>query len=222
MICHKTKCIFIHIPRTAGSSIEIAIQGKNQWAVDMTTKHLVASTAKRIYKDYWDDYFKFSFVRNPWSRMVSMCKYGNSHPRKWNQTYGVDISSGKLNLDNYKKIYNRGIEVDPRFKYKEEKYENIIPNAVYLNILNEEIDFVGKFENLERDIEYVSEKIKKNLKLSREEYSGFTKKHHYSYYYTEQSKNDVYDIYKHDIGAYEYKFEDFEFQQETESYACSN
>tara|TARA_B100002019_G_scaffold286707_1_gene297591 strand:+ start:300 stop:908 length:609 start_codon:yes stop_codon:yes gene_type:complete len=202
MICHKTKCIFVHIPRTAGTSIEIGIQGKDQWAISAKTKHLIAEDAKKLYSDYWDEYFKFSFVRNPWDRMISMCKYGNDHPREWNRTYGVSIKTGKLNMDKYFEIYSNGIEEDPRFK-KNVKRKNIIKNAVYLNILNEELDFIGKFENLKNDVQYISHKLNKKIILPRAESSNHG---HYSKYYNESEKNLVSETYKLDIEKFKYFF----------------
>jgi hypothetical protein len=47
MISHKYKCIFIHIPRCGGTSIEELIQGKNQWLVEEKTKHLTSTQAKK-------------------------------------------------------------------------------------------------------------------------------------------------------------------------------
>ena len=69
MISHKHKCIFIHFQRTGGTSIENALVGKNWHGIDPSSKHIFASTAKRIYSDYWNDYFKFSFVRNYLSKV---------------------------------------------------------------------------------------------------------------------------------------------------------
>jgi len=65
MISHEHKCIFIHIPHTGGSSIEVALVGKNWIDVDQKTKHLDWKEAKALYSEYWDSYFKFSVVRNP-------------------------------------------------------------------------------------------------------------------------------------------------------------
>lgn len=73
MIDHKTKCIFVHIQRTGGTAIEKLFIKNDMWLSGRPNhKHLLASQAKKLYKDYWNDYFKFSFVRDPWSRTVSM------------------------------------------------------------------------------------------------------------------------------------------------------
>ena len=159
MISHKLKCIFIHVPRTAGSSIEKSLVGGDWWHIQKDTKHLLASQAKKIYADYWDNYFKFSFVRDPHSRMLSM----NSH-RSIRKVY---FGNTKLkrdgiisvdSIDTYKKKFGNPvlIEYDYRF-YKREEVETQKhkSNCVYGNILDEPIDYVGKFENLEADFNKV-------------------------------------------------------------------
>ena len=75
MISHELKCIFIHIPRTGGSIIEKLLVGQDWWIFDKKTKHLIASQAKKLYSEYWNDYFKFSFVRDPYSRMLSLTTF---------------------------------------------------------------------------------------------------------------------------------------------------
>ena len=57
MIDHKNKCIFIHIPGCAGSSIELSLVKKDWWLIGKKTKHIFASDAKKVYSEYWDDYF---------------------------------------------------------------------------------------------------------------------------------------------------------------------
>ena len=77
MISHEYRCIFIHIPRTGGSSIEKALVGRNWWSISKETKHITASQAREVYGDYWGKYFKFSFVRNPWDRCVSLLAFSS-------------------------------------------------------------------------------------------------------------------------------------------------
>jgi hypothetical protein len=136
--------------------------------------------------------------------MISMCKYGNDHPREWNRTYGVSVKTGKLNMDKYFEIYSNGIEVDPRFEFKNKKYTNILPNAVYLNILNEELDFIGKYENLKQDIQYISEKLSKKIVLPSAEKSNHK---HYSEYYQEDTIKQVECLYEKDIQKFSYTYD---------------
>jgi hypothetical protein len=196
MICHKHKCIFIHIPRCGGTSMEISITGKNWWRVERSTKHLIASTAQKIYKPYWNDYFKFSFVRNPWDRMVSMSKFS--------KFYGVDLDNGNINISKYLKKFPQ-IEVDPRSKSKDDKFEPI-KNAVYLNILNVELDFVGSFENINEDFEFVCESIgEAPFSLVNDNWHQLKHKH-YTEYYDDKTRQIVSEKYAKDIEHFGYEF----------------
>ncbi len=156
MISHKYKCIFIHIPRVAGSSIESKIIGKNWWSIEKETKHILASQAKYLYKDYWNSYFKFSFVRNPFDRMVSMIKFGGFF-------YGRNTSILNTEaIEWYKDKFGFPVtvEYDYRFyKNSEIRLDRHVANSVYSNILDEELDFIGKYENLDSDFEFVCKQI---------------------------------------------------------------
>lgn len=147
MISHKYKCIFIHIQRTGGSSIEQALVGQDWWKVKKETKHLLASQAKQIYSKYWTNYFKFSFVRHPYSRTISMAQYGKFF-------FGEQINKEieDKHIAHYRKTFGESIliEHDRRF-YSRLDLQNYShqQNCVYQNIIDEELDYVGSFENLE-------------------------------------------------------------------------
>ena len=166
MISHELKCIFIHIPRTAGSSIEKFLVGTDWWRFDRRTKHLVASQAKKIYKEYWDDYFKFSFVRNPYSRMLSMASYSSNMRRIYfgNETLLSDLISREF-INGYRELFGQKIllEHDHRFYKRSEIITNKHkPGCVYGNILDENLDFVGRFETLADDMKFICDTLKVN------------------------------------------------------------
>ena len=147
MISHKYKCIFIHIQRTAGTSIENWIVGKDWWRIDKETKHLLASQAKVKYRKYWDKYFKFSFVRNPWDRVVSCLIFP--------EFYGISYHNGMLNFDGYKSKYGYPVIIENDFRFSNGKFlksKKHMKNSVYLNILDEELDFVVSFVQVEDGI----------------------------------------------------------------------
>jgi len=201
MISHKYKCIFIHIQRTAGSSIEKWICDDDWWFIEESTKHMLASHYKEIYKEYWDDYFKFSFVRNPWDRMCSMLLNTEYYHISTNDDGIIDISK-------YKEKWGFPIliENDYRFSKREDVInDRHIENQVYGNILDEELDFIGKFENLQQDIQFIKDKLNIandfNFHLMK---SDNTKS--YTEYYDEKTKEEVYNLYKNDIVKYNYNF----------------
>jgi len=72
MISHKHKCIFLHIPKAAGTSIERFLRDIDP---DIPSKVLRKRGFSRFLNDHLD-YYVFSIVRNPYDRLVSAWKWG--------------------------------------------------------------------------------------------------------------------------------------------------
>src|SRR5258707_7699115 len=58
------RCIFIHIPKTAGTSLSQALFGRH-------SRHIPYIEYEKGNPRKFRQYFKFTFVRNPWDRLVS-------------------------------------------------------------------------------------------------------------------------------------------------------
>ena len=159
MLSHHHKCIFIHIPKNAGQSIEhvfltelglswenrapLLLRPNNKPALGPPRlAHLRASDyVKCMYtpQDMFDAYTKFAFVRNPYSRMVSFYRY-----LKYNQY---------VDFPTFVKDYLRQ-------KVLEQDYWFVGPQYEYLYSEDGKtclVDFVGKFESLQSDFDKVCE-----------------------------------------------------------------
>ena len=85
MISHKYKCIFIHIPKCGGSSIEHCLINKPYDITETNYKrcygwddknkiwmqHATVEEIKNLYIDKFYEYFRFVITRNPWARSIS-------------------------------------------------------------------------------------------------------------------------------------------------------
>lgn len=75
IVSHRARCIFVHIQKTAGASIEDALRAHDTEvgsSLHAGRRHMTAREIRGIVpRDTWDAYFKFAFVRNPWDRLVS-------------------------------------------------------------------------------------------------------------------------------------------------------
>ncbi len=64
-VSHRHQCVFFHVPRTGGSSIQ-ALGWWDEW-----TGHFPPAREARNRPTY----FSFALVRNPWDRFVSLYHY---------------------------------------------------------------------------------------------------------------------------------------------------
>ena len=80
-ICHKRKLIFIHIPKNAGTSIIKAMcprPEREEVVFDKTIEEY-----KEYYGEYWDEYKKFTVIRDPIDRFISAYKYARMKESGW-------------------------------------------------------------------------------------------------------------------------------------------
>lgn len=72
----RYQCIFIHVPKCAGTSVKQALnlpgRGHPSW-------HWFATNSP----DKWNSYLKFTIVRNPWDRFVSAYVYATMKESYW-------------------------------------------------------------------------------------------------------------------------------------------
>ena len=191
MINHNHNFIFIHIPKTGGSSIEKLFL-KKYINGGLNTKHKTINSFKRNLEEAtFKNYFKFCCIRNPWERMVS---YYHFRARDENQKgfqkryknftfkqYLLSLKKGSLPTLNQSK-----------WIFGQKKQEGIL------------VDYVMKFENLQSDFNIVCDKIG----VQRQELEHVNKTNHgkYQEYYTEETKEIVDAMYKKDIERLGYNF----------------
>jgi hypothetical protein len=96
MISREHECIFVHIPRCAGSSIEDVIwpgerREEDLWMGFVDPHHnrhqtgglqhlLAAQIRAEVGADRFHSYFRFAVVRNPFDRAVSQFSYMRGRP----------------------------------------------------------------------------------------------------------------------------------------------
>jgi len=129
------KAIFIHIPRTGGTSLRTALGGRVGRVV---WSHGSALAIKPIVGD-WEDRFKFSFVRNPWERVASWYVYFKSLSILPLKPFKYYVLSDNFFMEN---------KHSPEFVYIDpftQKHYLATPSGEIL------VDFIGRFENIEED-----------------------------------------------------------------------
>ena len=78
-ISNELRCIFIHIPKVAGTSIKQALDLSGQG-------HPFWEYFAQNYPEQWKTYRKFTVIRNPWDRVVSAFCYAQMEESYWHGT----------------------------------------------------------------------------------------------------------------------------------------
>lgn len=231
MICKPFKCIFVHIPKTAGRSVEKFFMDRlsmdrenpehrqqllltdNDDPAKGTQKlsHLSAVEyvqCGHIEQEDFDRFYKFSFVRNPRSRLVSEYRY---------RAY---LTHRDFKDFVFKKFPQPGWD---------DKFRHVMPQSSL--VCSEDgrllVDFVGKFERLQQDFDRVCVElgiensalphVNSSDKRSRELRRSFRNLVHrndegrlrtYVEFYDDETREHVAHLYHSDIEMFDYSFSD--------------
>jgi len=202
IISHKFKFIFIKNYKVASSSCEVFLAemcGPDDIITPINPplpehvprnhsdfkRHLPALHIKALIDPkIWDNYFKFTFERNPFDKMVSWYY--------WNCKKGYNNSFKQFVLD----CHENKIKFVPGF-------------TMYSTAGKPIIDFIGRYENLEEDLKFVCKKL--NLPFERsipKIHTNIRKnKSHYSSFYDSKTKKIVEKQYSRVIDFFNYTFE---------------
>ena len=187
------EAIFIHIPKAAGSSVNMSLYG-NLGLGHMTARGYIKAFG---YKNYMSMY-KFTFVRNPYSRVQSaynflkkggMNSYDNEFAQKYiNQYKDINdfIINGLDKVDNIKKW----IHFRPQYEFIEYYGKNVV-------------DFIGKIENIDKDYQYIMNVL--GIKNGLTTHNKLQNKNdEFMKYFNEESKKIIYKIYRKDFEKFNY------------------
>lgn len=181
--------IFIHINKTAGTSIgrAIGLAAKNH----LTAKEIIAKTGRQD----WNTAYKFTFVRNPWDKVVSLYEY---RYRK-NKT---EIASRGITFTQWLSL-THGQDPDPFY------YQNIKSFQPQVEWLKDDegnitTDFIGKFESIRTDFEKIKQAIGTKAELP---HLNATDRSNYKDYYTDETREIVAAWYHEDIKFLGYTFD---------------
>jgi hypothetical protein len=187
------KILFVRPPKTAGTSIYKALgmernkDRRNFGHYDL--KHMLKEGL--LDKDFYDPAYKFTFVRNPYDRAVSLYFY----MRVTKKLPGAIRSFHKFCRDILKS------RVGPIGLYNNRNYSICNPQVRWAEGL--EIDFVGRFEKLQEDFNTLCDIIgapQKQLEFHRR-----IKRRHYSKMYCcVECLDTVNNIYREDFERFNY------------------
>lgn len=198
--------LFIWIPKTAGTSIYtifekngcLKLKSKEKFENfinkgfvtfgHVSVNHLLK--VEIIKTEFFNNSFKFCFVRNPYDRTVSLFHH---FKRKKNRLPDNIITFN--DFCNY--IYNE--KVSPIGLYNYKKLSQCNPQYLWIP---KKIDFIGRFENLQNDFNYICDKI--GIEKTELPWKNKSKRDDYKSYYDKETKELIYNFYKEDFKKFGY------------------
>lgn len=227
MISEKYQCIFVHIPKVAGQSIEqffldlhgltwrrrdelLLKRNRNPRRGPERLAHLMASeyvACGHISPQDFERYYSFAFVRNPWDRLVSEYRYRCAFSPMSFREFVRSACPEPAPFSDAKR------HILPQYDFVHNQQGELL------------VDFVGRFENLQDDFNTVCQALNLpkstlprvntaaqprsligRLKQLAGQGRGAEKKGHYTEYYDDELRQIVADRYARSIQAFGYSF----------------
>lgn len=216
-ISHPHRTIFVHVPKTGGTSVEFVLgmhgekadigirpyfnqQLDREHLYGQDLQHMTAAALRDALRQegVFERYFKFSIVRNPWDRLVSVFAWSN---QKWAK--GQELSDGEFE-GSVRQLY--GLFVASRTQGQPLRIAPHFRPQVHFLVDRERrtlVDFVARYENLRPDWEQIRRKIGIQADLPLR-----MRSHHRPYrsYYSAATRAMVAELYADDIAAFGYEF----------------
>lgn len=191
--CNAHRAIFIHIPKTAGSSISQSLLGGPRG-----NPHASFSEYERINPRKFRKFFKFTFVRNPWDRLVSSYFYlrdANVVPQL--QSLSERQIAGYPDFAGFVRGWLTDANIRASLHLKPQ--HTFICDAK----LRVRVDFVGRVETIAKDFCVICERLGVSAELQQINQSNHRP---YTDYYTEELRERVAALYADDIAIFGYRF----------------
>ena len=182
MIWHSHKCVFIHIPKTSGSSVEIMFR-ENGAKYNVKMKHRYASYHAKHHKGAWANFYKFTVVRNPWDRIYSLW-FNYKKEGRVKADFHHWLKSLSTNGNSFSK---------PQVRW------------IYSNGKNE-LDYIGRFEEMEKNFDFLIDRFKLDVEIPPHIHN-IDGKPSYRDHYEDKTIDLVAKLFEEDIKEFGYNFE---------------
>jgi chondroitin 4-sulfotransferase 11 len=216
-VSHSHKTIFVHIPKTAGTSIE-AVLGMHGDKQDIglvpyfnqeldhehlygrQMQHMTAQAIRTVLNNdaVFNSYFKFAVVRNPWDRLVSALAWTD---QKWVRGEELTLAAFETQVRQLHSLLATAQTAPAPVQLPHYLY----PQSLYIFDAERRplVNFIARYESLATDWRVIREKLGLSVELPAR-----MKSHHRDYreYYSAATRQLVADMYALDVSLFEYEF----------------
>lgn len=198
------KFIFVHIPKTAGSSLKEAL------GLSWENHKDLARYRREIDEETFSGLFKFTVVRNPWDRLVSDYRFQTrGHGRRASKLHAFDKQGRKRSFEEWVNAAftnptayepkRWGGEVSPGIHRWSPQVDWIAPEG------HIGVDMVIRFEELAESIANLSERL--GIPVATPGNEKRMLRRPYPDYYSPSLRDRVGEYYADDVRLFNYTFE---------------
>ena len=178
------------------------VVSKTSYSINLNSTgiHLQHATSDQLLdlglvsKNIWNDYFKFTFVRNPYDRAYSDYLW-IQEDRKIKGSFKDYITKSGA----FKKVLSNN-------SIKEYRGDHLLQQTDFFDF--KQMNFIGRFENLLDDISHLKKMLHLNKDFNYHTKRSGKRKSHYSLFYNKEKKELVEKYFKKDINLLNYTFKD--------------
>jgi len=214
-ICKKNRLIYVHIPKSGGTSIEkffgMYNENSNIPDLDKLHGHVPVENSKKINNPlslggsygYYLQHLSineimaiipdnihiykniFTFIRNPWDRIVSEYIWAYSFLEFDDFISRVfDVVRNRIMLDT------ENVHFRPQNEF-----------------LNREVKYICRFEHYKHDLINLTKSLSLNINTDKIPHEKKSIRKHYSHYYSKKTIALIEEIYAKDIEIYGYEYQ---------------
>lgn len=204
MINHPHRCIFVHIPKTGGNSVNRA------FGVAWENHKDLGRYAEELPPETFAGYCKFAIVRNPWDRIFSDYNYQRRKSRARDSKLFLFGENGR------RRDFRTWLEevlADPH-RYAPETWGGEVsaglhrwsPQVDWITVDGRvAVDRVLRLEHLQEDYDEACRTLP--LPALQLPHRNRRMHWHYSWYYDAEARDIVANYYARDIAAFGYEFD---------------
>jgi hypothetical protein len=207
----EKKFIFTHPPKCGGTSIE-ELLGFLKLRETYPNVHRFKHGSLKMHVDKIkdcgfnaNDFFKFSIIRNPWSRSVSFY----NHVRHKEYDYYMNQAS-HLEIPQYVKDSIQMTFKQFVFTHYKNNFNSDVSTKPYMLLENNfSLNYVIRLEHLQEDFMSIQDNLQLKLNLDIPHLNNSDKyinRKNYKDYYDEETRNFIEDLFKYDIELFKYVY----------------
>lgn len=189
------KAIFIHIPKTGGTTIEQLLFINNKRGIQQELKSQHSNLNYYLSNNLPKNYFIFTVVRNPYTRAISLFNFYKNE--------GNNSNADKNFLEN-----NTIDEFYRRYEYYNNKKKNMLsPQVWYIDPNNiSKVNYIIKFESYKTQLEEVCNILQTSFNNDNVyQITDYRKKEYTNYTISPYLINRINELYSKDFTTFGYK-----------------